>query len=131
MTGATSLWIGRGLTGLFTLFMLIASVAPKLVGARVAHDSMANLGWDARYIPLIGVMELTFVLMHLYPRTSILGALLMTALLGGAIASQLRAGEPLFTHVLFGVYLGLAMWGGLWLRDPGLRDIIPFRALLS
>ena len=72
-------------------------------------------------------MELTFVLMHLYSRTSILGALLMTALLGGGIAAQLRAGQPLAIHVLFGVYLGFAMWGGLWMRDAGLRELIPFR----
>jgi len=123
-----SVWIGRGLTALFTLFMLGASVAPKLVDAKVARDAMVELGWDTRYIPMIGAMELTFVLMHLHPRISVLGALLMTALLGGGIAAQLRAGQPLFTHVLFGVYLGLMMWGGMWLRDPGLSNFLPFRS---
>ena len=121
------LWTGRALTGLFTLFMLGGSVAPKLVGAKVAHDAMIELGWDPKYIPMIGAMELTFVLMHLYAKTSILGALLMTALIGGGIAAQLRAGQPLWTHVLFGVYLGLVMWGGLWFRDAGLREFLPFR----
>ena len=61
------------------------------------------------------------------PRTSILGAVWMTDLLGGAIATQLRVGNPLFTHLLFGVYLGLFMWGGLWLRDPALRALLPLR----
>lgn len=122
-----ALWIGRGLTALFTLFMLGGSVAPKLANAKVAQDAMMQLGWDTRFIPIIGAMELTFVLMHLHPRTSILGAVLMTALLGGGIAAQLRAGQPLVTHVLFGVYLGLAMWGGIWLRDPLLRGLLPVR----
>lgn len=123
----TTLWIGRGLTAVFTLFMLGGSVAPKLAKAKVAEDAMIQLGWDTRFIAMIGAMELTFVLMHLHPRTSILGAVLMTALLGGGIAAQLRAGQPLLTHVLFGVYLGLAMWGGLWLRDPSLRALMPLR----
>ena len=126
MTTSATLWVGRGLTALFTLFMLGGSVAPKLAGAQVARDAMVQLGWDPRYVPMIGAMELTFVLMHLYPRTSVLGAVLM-ALLGGAIAAQLRAGQPLISHVLFGVYLGVAMWLGLWLRDPSLRALIPIR----
>ncbi len=128
MTSSATLWVGRGLTALFTLFMLGASIAPKLAGAKVARDSMVELGWDPRYIPMIGAMELTFVVLYLYPRTNVLGAIMMTALLGGAISTQLRAGQPLGTHVLFGVYLGLAMWGGLWLRDPALRSLFPFRA---
>lgn len=122
MVSMTALWIGRGLTALFTVFTLVGSAAPKLVGAKVARDSMANLGWDAKYIVMIGVMETLFVIMQLHPRTSILGAVLMTDLLGGAIASQLRAGEPLYTHVLFGLYLGIVMWAGLWLRDQRVRD---------
>lgn len=129
MTTGTASWIGRALIFLFTVFMLAGSVAPKLAGAKVARDAMVHLGWDPRFIPMIGAMELTFVLMLLHSRTSILGAVLMTALLGGAIAAQFRAGQPLFTHVLFGVYLGLTMWGGLWLRDPGVRDLLPLRLI--
>jgi hypothetical protein len=127
MANGATLWLGRVLTALFTLFMLGGSVAPKLAGAKVARDAMLQLGWDPRYITMIGAMELTFVLIHLHPRTSILGAVLMTALLGGGIAAQLRAEQPLFTHVLFGVYLGIVMWGGLWLRDPTLRTFVPIR----
>lgn len=127
MTTGAMLWTGRVLTGLFSLFMLAGSAGPKLVGAKVAHDATVQLGWDPKYIPMIGAMELTFVLMHLHTKTSILGALLMTALLGGGIAAQLRAEQPLYTHVLFGVYLGLVMWGGLWFRDAGLREFLPLR----
>jgi len=129
MGTTAALWSGRVLTGLFTLFMLGASAAPKLAGANAARAAMEPLGWDARFLPLIGAMELAFVVLHLVPRTSLLGAILMTALLGGAVAAQLRAGQPLASHVLFGVYLGLLMWGGLWLRDPALRALFPWRTV--
>jgi DoxX-like protein len=125
---ATMLWTGRVLTGLFTLFMLGGSIAPKLAGARVATEAMTELGWDPRYTTMIGFIELASLILHLVPRTAFLGSVLMTALLGGAIATQLRAEQPMFSHVLFGVYLGLAMWGGLWLRSPQLRESLPIMA---
>jgi hypothetical protein len=123
------IWIGWGLSGLFATFLLVASIAPKLVGARVAHDSFAQLGWSGSYILLIGGIELIGVALYLIPRTSVLGAILMTGLLGGAIATHLRADSPLFTHVLFGLYLGIAMWAGLWLRDPTVRAIFPVKSM--
>jgi hypothetical protein len=117
--------VGRILTGLFVLFMLGASIAPKLAGMAVADETIEALGWSADYVLMIGLFELTFVVLYLYPRTSVLGAVLMTALLGGAMATHIRVGSPLFTHVLFGVYLALFMWGGLWLRTPALRALFP------
>ena len=117
-------WI---LTGLYTAFMLGASVMPKLSGMEVADDIMRDLGWPAGYVLTIGVIELACVVLDLWPRTSVLGAVLTMGLLGGAIATQLRAGSPLISHSLFGVYLGLVMWGGLWLRDAGLRSLFPWR----
>lgn len=123
MSAAALVWVGRGLTGLFTAFLLLASIAPKLVGARVATDSMKGLGWDPKYTLFVGFLELGCLLLHLWPRTGLLGAILMTGLLGGAIATQLRVENPLFSHVLFGVYLGLFMWGGYWLREPAFRDV--------
>ena len=119
--------VGWVLSGLFALFMLGASAAPKLAGAKVATDTMVQLGWDPKYTLMIGVIELVCVLLYLYPRTAILGAILMMGLLGGAMATQIRAGNPLFSHVLFSIYLGLFMWGGLWLRMPDLRALFPFR----
>ena len=71
------------------------------------------------------LFELTFVLLYLYPRTAVLGAVLMTALLGGAMATHIRVGSPLFSHTLFGIYLAFFMWGGLWLRLPALRSVFP------
>ena len=104
---------GWTLTGLFGLFMLGASIAPKLVGAAVATDTLVALGWPGSYALLIGLIELSCLILYLLPRTNILGAVLMTALLGGSLATQLRVGSPLFSHTLFSVYLGLFMWGGL------------------
>ncbi len=125
--GTTMLWAGRILTGLFALFMLGASIAPKLLHLPVAEDTLAELGWPAGYAFPIGLVELACLVLYLIPRTSVLGAILMMGLLGGAMATQIRAGSPLFSHVLFSLYLGLFMWGGLWLRAPDLRRLFPLR----
>jgi hypothetical protein len=128
ITASPMVWTGRVLTCLFALFMLGASIAPKLLRLSVVDETMAQLGWPPGYGPMIGVIELICLALYLIPRTSFLGAVLMMALLGGAMAAQIRAGNPLFTHILFGIYLGLFMWGGLWLRDPRLRSLLPWRA---
>ena len=120
-----SVWTGRVLSGLFVAFMLGASIAPKLLGMAVAAETIEPLGWSADYVLMIGLFELTFVLLYLYPRTAVLGAVLMTALLGGAMATHIRVGSPLFSHTLFGIYLAFFMWGGLWLRLPALRSVFP------
>lgn len=119
------LWTGRVLTALFALFMLGASIFPKLSGMAVAEDTLAALGWPPGYALMIGIIELTCVVLYLFPRTSLLGAILMTGLLGGAIATQLRAQNPLFSHVLFSFYIAAFMWGGLWLRMPAIRAALP------
>ena len=127
MSEKSMVWLGWVLSTLFILFMLGASVYPKLVGLPIANDTMTGLGWANSPIILIGILELVCTLLYVIPFTSILGAVLMMGVLGGAIATQLRAGSPLFSHTLFGIYLGLIMWGGLWLRDPGLRALFPIR----
>lgn len=119
-------WTGRTLTALFALFMLGASIAPKLLAMPVAAETIEALGWSADYVLMIGLFELTFLLLYLWPRTAVLGAVLMTALLGGAMATHIRVGSPLFSHTLFSLYLALFMWGGLWLRHPALRSVFPF-----
>jgi len=121
---------GYVLTGLFALFMLGASIAPKLLRMPVASETLIELGWPD-YTLMIGLFELAFVVLYLIPRTSVLGAVLMTALLGGAMATQIRVGSPLFSHTLFSVYLALFMWGGLWLRNPTLRSLFPFNTTRS
>ncbi|BCJ90810.1 hypothetical protein IZ6_15450 [Terrihabitans soli] len=121
------IWAGRILTGLFALFILGASVAPKLLQLPIAEETMAQLGWPAGYAFMIGIIELALLVLYLIPRTSILGAVLFMGLFGGAMATQIRAESPLFSHILFSIYLGLFMWGGLWLRDARLRELFPIR----
>ena len=121
------LWTGRVLSALFALFMLGASIAPKLLGMPVAAETIEALGWSPRYVLMIGLFELVFTVLYLVPRTSVLGAVLMTALLGGAMATHIRVGSPLFSHVLFSIYLALFLWGGLWLRSPALRAVFPLK----
>jgi hypothetical protein len=125
MKANRTIWTGRVLTALFALFILGASVAPKLLGMPVAEDTMRELGWPAGYAFAIGVLELLCLVLYLVPRTQVLGAVLFMGLFGGAMATQIRAGSPLFSHVLFSIYLGLFMWGGLWLRNSAVRALFP------
>lgn len=116
---------GWAMTALFTLFMLGASVAPKLLGMAAATDALAQIGWPTEPLLLIGIIELALTLLFLIPRTALLAAILFTALLGGALASHWRAGSPLFGYTLFSVYLGTFMWVALWLRDERVRKVFP------
>jgi hypothetical protein len=127
MKATPLVWTGRVLSGLFALFMLGASAAPKLMGMPIAEEIMTGLGWPPGYAFYIGILELTLVLLYIFPRTSVLAAVLFMGLFGGAMATNLRADQPLFSHTLFSIYLGLFMWGGLWLRDPKLRAVFPWR----
>jgi DoxX-like family len=127
MNEKAMLWTGRVLTGIFALFMLGASIAPKLLGLSVAEETMTQLGWPGGYVLNIGLIELACLVLYLIPQTSVLGAVLMMGLLGGAMATQIRAEMPLFSNILFSIYLGLFMWGGLWLRDPAVRALFPYR----
>lgn len=118
---------GWVLTGLYALFMLGASVTPKLMGMPIADETMTQLGWPSGYVLMIGLIELACVLLYMFPKTSLFGAVITMGLLGGAMATQVRVGSPLFSHQLFSIYLGVFMWGGLWLRDPALRALFPWR----
>ncbi len=118
-------WTGRVLSALFVLFMLGASVAPKFLMPDANLDYFRSLNIDPADVPLIGVVELIGTLLYAWRRTSLLGAVIMTGLLGGAIATHLHVDSPLFSHTLFGVYLGLIMWAGLWLRDAQVRAVLP------
>lgn len=125
------IWSGRALSALFVLFMLGASVAPKLLGMAVAQETLTALGWPQGYVLMIGLIELLGTVLYVIPATSLLGAIIMTGLFGGAIATQVRAESPLFSHILFSFYLAAFMWGGLWLRDARIRSILPFRRVAS
>ena len=121
-----TIWTGRVMTGLFVLFMAL-DCGMKLIGRPEVAETLSQLGWPADAGFAIGVLELVILLLYLFPPTAVLGAVLLTGLLGGAMATHFRVGSPLFSHSLFGVYVGLLAWGGLWLRDPRLRAIFPWR----
>ncbi|QND51403.1 DoxX family protein [Phyllobacterium sp. 628] len=122
-----ALWTGRVFTGLVVLF-LIFDFGIKLVPLDVVIQSLNELGYPATtgMARGLGVLLLICTVLYVVPQTSILGAILLTGYLGGAIATHLRLGNPIFSHLLFGVYLGLLIWGGLYLRDPRVRALIPF-----
>jgi hypothetical protein len=121
----TARWAGLILSGLVIVFLL-ADGAMKLVPLDVVTETSAQLGLAAHLARPLGVITLACTILYAIPRTSVLGAILLTAYMGGAIATHVRVGSPLFTHVLFGVYLGLFIWGGLYLRDERVRALIPF-----
>ena len=114
-------WI---LTALLLLFMLPASVAPKFMGAQAGVDALTAIGWSPSYLMPLGVLELALLLLFVWPRTALLGAVLFTALLGGTVASHLRVGSPLASHTLFGVYLAVLTWVSLFLRDEPFRSYV-------
>ena len=129
-TGKGQLIAGYALSGLVILFLLF-DAGLKLVSPETAIKySPPGLGWplDVGTMYLLGTLLLIPTLLYIWPRTAILGAILITGYLGGAIGTHVRIGSPLFSHSLFGVYLGVMLWGGLWLRDPRLRALIPLRA---
>lgn len=121
-------WTGRVLSGLVIVFMLFDG-AIKLVPWPIVTETMDKMGYGSSetLARSLGIITIVCTLLYSVPPTSILGAILLTGYLGGAMASHVRIDSPLFSHTLFGFYLGLMVWGGLWLRDPQLRRLIPFR----
>jgi hypothetical protein len=121
-------WTGTAVSGLIILFLLFDG-GIKLVPLEIVTQTSGEIGLptDAGFARTLGILTLIGAVLYAIPRTSVLGAILLTGYMGGAIATHLRIGSPLFSHTLFGVYLGLLIWGGLYLRDPRLRQLIPFR----
>ena len=116
-------WIVTGLVGAF----LAMSAGFKFFTPDIVRETMSGLGWPAHHDLMIGIIETVCVVLYLVPRTSVLGAVLETALLGGAIATNVRVDNPLLSHELFGAYLGVLVWLGLWLRDGRVRALLPLR----
>jgi hypothetical protein len=122
-----ALWTGRALSGLVILFLLFDG-AIKLVPWPMVTETMDRMGYGSSetLARSLGIITILCTALYAVPPTSILGAILLTGYLGGAMASHVRIGSPLFSHILFGFYLGLMVWGGLWLRNRSLRSLIPF-----
>jgi DoxX-like family len=121
-----ALWAGRILSALPVLFLLLDSIM-KLVMIDPVKEAFAQLGYPVSTARGIGILLLACLVLYVIPRTSILGAILLTGYLGGAVATHVRVGSPLFTHTIFPVYIGAMIWLGLYLRDARLRALVPLR----
>ena len=117
-------WTGFSMSALVVLFLFM-DAGMKLAAVQPVLDAGQQIGFPGVAMARkLGALLLACTLLYVWPRTSLLGAILVTAFLGGAVATHVRLGNPLFTHVLFGVYVGVLMWAGLVLRDPRLRTLL-------
>lgn len=118
---------GRIISGFVILFMLFDATLKFIKPVEVIQTTVNELGYAEHHILIHGILALTATLLYAIPRTSIIGAILLTAHFGGAIASHLRVDNPIFSHLLFPVYFGILMWLGLWLRNTKLRSLITLK----
>jgi len=127
--GRRALRVGRGLSGLAILFLAMDAggklFAPNVM---IANSPPLGLPADPAFYRLLGAILAVCTALYAWPRTAMLGAVLLTGYLGGAVAAHLRVGSPLLGFTLFGVYIGLILWGGLWLRESRLRALLPLIA---
>lgn len=121
------LWTGRVMSG-FAILFLAADAGGKLFAPAlmIANSPPLGLPESIAFMRLLGGILAICTVLYAWPRTSVLGAVLLTAYLGGAVAMHLRIGSPLLSHTMFGVYLDLLVWGGLWFRDARVRALLPF-----
>ncbi|HET7694162.1 MAG TPA: DoxX family protein [Vicinamibacterales bacterium] len=125
-TSKAGIWTGRVISGLAVAFLIVDSIG-KLLRVQPVIEGTVSLGYPVSVIFPLGVTLLTCVLVYLVPRTAVLGALLLTGYLGGAVATHVRVAHPLFSHALFPTYVAAMLWGGLILRDARLRAFLPLR----
>ena len=118
------LWTGRTMSGLVILFMVF-DVSLKYLDLPIVEQTGMTLGLPAHSGQGLAVMETVILLIYVWPRTAVLGAVLFTGLFGATMAIHWRVGDPLSSHILFGFYLALLVWGGLWMRDARLRALLP------
>jgi hypothetical protein len=121
------LWAGRAISTFVVLFLVLDSTM-KLLRLPMVLDSFKQLGYSPDLSVTIGALLLLCTVIYVIPQTSVLGAILLTGFLGGAVATNLRIGAPLFSNTLFPVYMGAMVWGGLYLRDGRLRELVPVRS---
>lgn len=120
-------WTSFIMSGLVILFMLFDGVMKFVKPPEVIEGTLA-LGYAVEHLPILGGLAILSTLLYVLPRTAVLGAILLTGYFGGAMATHIRLNNPLFTHILFTAYLGILMWGGLWLRNKNLRAILPLQS---
>jgi hypothetical protein len=122
-TTTAQVWTGRVLSGIVVLFLAMDATM-KLLRVPAAVEGTKQLGYPTGVIVGLGIIQLVCLVLYLIPRTSVLGAILWTGYLGGAVATHVRVGNPLFTHILFPVYVAVLLWGGLCLRNARLRAVL-------
>jgi DoxX-like family len=120
-------WPGRIVSAVPVLFLVFDAVI-KLFKIPAVDEAFQQMGWPVSAAVGIGVLELICVALYVIPQTAVLGVIVLTGYLGGAVATHVRVGDPLFSHVLFPVYVALLLWGGLFLREQRLRALVPFRS---
>jgi hypothetical protein len=120
------LWVARIMWGIALVFMLF-DTGIKLMRESHAVEGTVQLGYPESTVQLLGIIEAVCLVLYFIPRTSVLGMVLLTGYFGGAVATHVRLENPLFSHVLFSVYIALMMWGSLYLREPRLQELLPFR----
>ena len=125
-TTPNTIWIGRILSELAILFLSFDTIV-KVLRLPVAIEGTTQLGYPESTVFVIGIIQLVCLVLYVIPQTSVFGAILFTGYLGGAIATHLRIGSPLFTHILFPIYVAVLIWGGLYAREPRLRAMVPIR----
>ena len=123
----TTVWAGRIVSGLVVVFLAFDAVG-KVLEVPAVVEGTVRLGYPAGVVFGLGIVLLACVLAYAIPRTSVLGAILLTGYLGGAVATHVRVGDPLLSHVLFPVYVAVLAWTGLYLRDDRLRALLRARA---
>ena len=116
-------WTSRIMTTLPVLMLLFSSVMKFIPSPRL-NEGFKHLELPIGFAPGLGILEFSCTLIYLIPRTAVLGAILLTGYMGGAILTHLRVGDAFYLHSIFGVFI----WGGLWLRDPRLRALIPLKS---
>ena len=121
-----SVWVGRSLSSIVVLFLAM-DAALKIAALPIVAETAPTIGWtaDPGFWRAIGLLLLAITALYAWPRTAVLGAILLTGYLGGAVATHVRVGHPLFSHILFGVYWASRCGGGLWLRDGRVRALLP------
>ncbi len=122
-TSAATLWAGRALTGLAVLFLAFDAGIKFLAPPEAVEGTLA-LGYQLHHLPILGTIAAACLVLYVIPRTAVLGAVLWTGYLGGAIATHLRLDNPLLTHTLFPIYVAALLWGGLYLRDARVRALL-------
>jgi hypothetical protein len=117
------LWTARIMSGLVIAFMLVDSIF-KFIPNDAVTAGTVQLGYQAHHVPVLGALAFISILLFSIRRTQFIGAILLTGYLGGAVATHVRIDNPLFSHILFPVYLGVLAWGSLWLKNENFRRLI-------